>query len=182
MKKLYLDASEYQRDIWRLAAAVRKSGWKPDYLVGMWRGGTPPAIGVHEFLKVSGWKILHAPLKCASYDGIGKNDGGVTFFCGEAIFGRFRPGDKVLFVDDVFDTGKTAEAVVAKMASTGAEHRFACVYWKAVKNQTSLKPDYFVRDIGGDWLVFPHEMDGLSPEELREKDPFLADLTVACAF
>ena len=45
MKKLYLDASEYQRDIWRLAAAVRKSGWKPDYLVGMWRGGTPPAMG-----------------------------------------------------------------------------------------------------------------------------------------
>ncbi|MBR4616211.1 MAG: phosphoribosyltransferase [Kiritimatiellae bacterium] len=182
MTKLYLDASEYQRDIWRLAATVRKDAWKPDYLVGMWRGGTPPAIAVHEFLKVTGWNVRHAPLKCSSYDGIGKNDGGVTFFSSEAIFGRFRPGDKVLFVDDVFDTGKTAEAVVERMASTGAEHRFACVYWKSVKNLTSLRPDYFVRDIGGDWLVFPHEIEGLSPDELREKDPFLADLTVACAF
>ena len=177
MKKLYLDASEYQRDIWRLAAAVRKSSWKPDYLVGMWRGGTPPAIAVHEFLKVTGWTdVRHAPLKCASYDGIGKNDGVVSFFCGEAIFGKFRPGDKVLFVDDVFDTGKTAVAVATRMAETGAEHRLACVYWKPEKNRTALKPDYFVRDVGGDWLVFPHEIDGLSPVELGEKDPLLADL------
>ena len=176
MKKLYLDASDYQRDIWRLAAAVRNGGWKPDFLVGMWRGGTPPAIAVHEFLKVTGWNVRHAPLKCASYDGIGKNDGGVSFFNGETIFGHFHSGDRVLFVDDVFDTGKTAEAVALAMAATGAECRFACVYWKPEKNMTSLKPDYFVRDVGGDWLVFPHEMEGLSPDELREKDPVLADL------
>jgi len=176
MKKLYLQASDYQRDIWRLAAAIRNSGWRPDFLVGMWRGGTPAAISVHEFLKVTGWSVRHAPLKCASYDGIGSNEGEVRFFGGEKIFGAFRPGDKVLFVDDVFDTGKTAVAIAEQMKATGAEHRFACVYWKPLKNKTSLRPDYFVRDVGGDWLVFPHEIEGLSPDEIREKDPLLAEL------
>ena len=122
MKKIYLQASDYQRDIWRLAAAVRMGGWKPDFLVGLWRGGTPAAISVHEFLKVTGWSVRHAPLKCSSYDGIGSNEGEVRFFGGEAIFGAFRPGDKVLFVDDVFDTGKTAEAVAQVIADTGAEY------------------------------------------------------------
>lgn len=176
VKKFYLQASDYQRDIWRLASAVRKGDWKPDFLVGMWRGGTPAAIAVHEFLKITGWSVRHAPLKCSSYNGIGSNEGDVRFFGGEAVFNAFGPGDKVLFVDDVFDTGKTAAAVAARMADIGAEHRFACVYWKPARNTTSLRPDYFVRDVGGDWLVFPHEMEGLSPQELCEKDPVLAEL------
>ncbi|MBQ4417236.1 MAG: alcohol dehydrogenase catalytic domain-containing protein, partial [Butyrivibrio sp.] len=45
----------------------------------------------------------------------------------------FKPGDKVLVVDDVFDTGKTAAAVKQRIESTGAEMRMACVYWKPEK-------------------------------------------------
>ena len=88
----------------------------------------------------------------------------------------FRAGDKVLFVDDVFDTGKTAQAVHDRMLSVGADSRIACVYWKPAKNQTSLTPDFIAKDIGGDWIVFPHEIEGLSPAEVREKDALLADL------
>ena len=82
----------------------------------------------------------------------------------------------MLVVDDVFDTGKTAKAVKARIDAAGAEMRMACVYWKPEKNRTDLKPDYFVKDVGNDWIVFPHEIEGLAPEELREKDPVLADL------
>ena len=174
--KKYLSANDYQRDMWRLAAAVRRSGWKPDFLVGLWRGGAPPAIAVHEFFRATGWNVEHLPLKCWSYTGIGRNDGQVAFLLGEAVFGMFRPGDKVLFVDDVFDTGKTAAAVMDRMAGTGAEARIACVYWKPEKNTTSIKPDYFTRDIGSDWVVFPHEIEGLTPDEVREKDSELAEL------
>ena len=42
-KKHYLSADQYQRDMWGLAANIRKSGWKPDFLVGLWRGGAPVA-------------------------------------------------------------------------------------------------------------------------------------------
>ena len=177
--KKYLSSAEYLHDQWRLAAAVRRSGWRPDWLVGLWRGGAPAAIAVHEFLKVAGWSVRHMPLKCASYDGIGSNHGDVMFAFGDEMFGLFQRGERVLFVDDVFDTGKTAAAVHARMSSTGAEMKLACVYWKPGKNTTSILPDFYAKDIGDDWIVFPHEIEGLSPDEVREKSPLLAELLTA---
>ena len=174
--KHYLTADEYLRDTWRLAAAVRKSGWKPDILIALWRGGAPVGVALHEFFKVSGWSVQHIPLKCASYTGIGANPGGVAFTHGEIVFGMLRRGDKVLVVDDVFDTGKTAAAVRERLDAVGAEMRMACVYWKPEKNVTTLKPDYFAKDVGLDWLVFPHEIEGLSRDEIMRKDPLLPTL------
>ena len=174
--KHYLTADEYLRDSWRLAASVRKSGWKPDILIALWRGGAAVGVTLHEYFKVSGWDIRHIPLKCASYSGIGENAGEVVFTLGEEIFGMLRPGDKVLVVDDVFDTGKTAKAVSERIAKVGAQMRLACVYWKPEKNKTDLKPDYFVKDVGLEWIVFPHEIEGLTNEEIAVKDPLLASL------
>ena len=174
--KHYLTADEYLRDSWRLAAAVKKSGWQPDILIALWRGGAPVGVALHEYFKVSGWDVQHIPLKCASYTGIGENCGTVEFTHGDIVFGMLRKGDKVLVVDDVFDTGKTAEAVKRRIDATGAEMRMACVYWKPNKNVTSLTPDYYVKDVGLDWLVFPHEIEGLTMDEIRTKDPVLADL------
>lgn len=176
VRKKFLSADEFLRDSWRLAARVKAAGWKPDLLLALWRGGAAVGVAVHEFLKATGWDVRHMPLKCASYTGIGENAGEVAFTLGDEIFGRLRKGEKVLVVDDVFDTGKTAAAVKAHVAAKGAEMRMACVYWKPEQNRTALKPDYFVQDVGGDWLVFPHEIEGLSPAELREKDPALAEL------
>jgi hypoxanthine phosphoribosyltransferase len=174
--KHYLSADEYLRDSWRLAADVRKSGWKPDILIALWRGGAAVGVSLHEYFKVSGWDVRHIPLKCASYSGIGENAGEVVFTLGEEIFGMLRPGDKVLVVDDVFDTGKTAKAVKEQIGATGAEMRLACVYWKPGKNTTDLKPDYFYRDVGNEWIVFPHEIEGLTKEEIAVKDPLLSSL------
>lgn len=175
-KKKYLSANEFLHDSWRLAAGVKASGWKPDILIALWRGGAAVGVSLHEFFKSSGWNVQHIPLKCASYTGIGENAGDVVFTLGDEIFGLLRRGDRVLVVDDVVDTGKTAKAVKARIDAAGAEMRMACVYWKPEKNRTDLKPDYFVKDVGNDWIVFPHEIEGLAPEELREKDPVLADL------
>ena len=109
-----------------------------------------------------------------------RNAGEVVFTHGDIVFGMLRKGDKVLVVDDVFDTGKTAKAVKARIDETGAEMRMACVYWKPGKNTTDMKPDYFVKDVGLEWIVFPHEMEGLTPEEMRAKDPDLAQLVEEC--
>jgi len=131
---------------------------------------------VHEFFKVTGWSVQHIPLKCASYTGIGENPGGVAFTHGDIVFGMLRTGDRVLVVDDVFDTGKTAAAVKARIDASGAEMRMACVYWKPQKNTTNMVPDFYTRDVGNDWIVFPHEIEGLTEEEIAAKDPFLAGL------
>ena len=174
--KHYLSADEYLRDTWRLAAAVKQSGWQPDILIALWRGGAPVGVAMHEYFKTVGWKLQHIPLKCASYTGIGENHGVVEFTHGDIIFGMLRKGDKVLVVDDVFDTGKTAAAVKDRIEQTGAEMRMACVYWKPQKTITALKPDYFVKDVGLDWIVFPHEIEGLTKAEIAVKDPVLASL------
>lgn len=174
--KYYLPANDFLKDSWRLAAAVRKSGWKPDILIALWRGGAFVGVAMHEYFKVTGWSVQHIPLKCASYTAIGQNNDEVQFTHGDFVFGMLHKGDKVLVVDDVFDTGKTTETIKARIDAIGATMRMACVYWKPQKNKTALKPDYFVRDVGLDWVVFPHEIEGLTPEEIAIKDPFLASL------
>jgi len=174
--KHYLSANEFLQDTWKLAAAVRKSGWRPDYLIALWRGGAPVGVAIHEFLKATGWGVEHLPLKCASYTGIGQNEGEVKIIHGDIVFGMLRKGDKVLVVDDVFDTGKTAAAIKGEMDKIGVEMRMACVYWKPLKNKTALKPDFFAKDVGLEWLVFPHEIEGLTKEEIVVKDPLLAEL------
>ena len=178
-EKHYINATEFLRDSWKLAAMIRRSGWRPDFLVGLWRGGAPVAVAIHEFLKATDWSVQHVPLKCASYTGIGENAGEVVFTHGEIVFGLFRKGERVLVIDDVFDTGKTAAAVRRKMEAVGVEMRLACVYWKPQKNTTSLNPDYFVKDVGSEWIVFPHEIDGLTPAEIAAKDPALVSLMSA---
>ena len=175
-EKHYINATEFLHDSWKLAAMIRRSGWRPDFLVGLWRGGAPVAVAIHEFFEATDWSVQHVPLKCASYTGIGENAGEVVFTHGEIVFGLFRKGERVLVIDDVFDTGRTAAAVRRKMEAVGVEMRLACVYWKPQKNTTSLKPDYFVKDVGSEWIVFPHEIDGLTPAEIAAKDPALSSL------
>ena len=83
---------------------------------------------------------------------------------------------KVLVVDDVLDTGKTAEAIKHKIESHGAEVKLAVVYRKPTSNQSRVAADYYARDLGEEWIVFPHEIEGLSRSEIFEKDPALAEL------
>jgi hypothetical protein len=48
--------------------------------------------------------------------------------------------------------------------------RIATVYYKPARNRTALTPDYFVRSTDT-WLVFPHEIQGLSREEILANKP-----------
>ena len=89
----------------------------------------------------------------------------------EFVFSKIQAGKKVLVVDDVFDTGKTIEAISRRLSHT--QMRNACVYWKKKNNLTAISPDWFAEETD-EWLVLPHEMQGLSPGEIVRKDPFLA--------
>lgn len=176
MQKSFLSADEFLRDSWRLAAKITSSGWKPDKLIALWRGGAFAGMAVHEFFKVKGWEVKHLPMKCKSYTGIGENAGEVVFTLGSEIFGMIKPGEKVLVIDDVFDTGKTAKAVKTKLEEIGAQPRIATVYFKPSKNLTDITPDYFTKELDDKWIVFPHELEDLSEEELDAKDPILKEL------
>jgi hypoxanthine phosphoribosyltransferase len=76
----------------------------------------------------------------------------------------------LLIVDDVFDTGRSIDAVINTLESKmrrncPSQIRVATPWFKPNKNATSRIPDYYVHE-ADDWLVFPHELDGLSVEEI----------------
>jgi hypoxanthine phosphoribosyltransferase len=168
--KTYVSANEYLRDAFRLARQILDSGWLPDDLIALWRGGAPVGVGAHEFFIYHGLRPRHRVLKCQSYTGIQTRRHEVTFENAEAIFQSVVPGSRVLVVDDIFDTGCTARAVLDRLAPLGVDARFAAVYWKPNANQTDLKPDFFIHKTDR-WIVFPHELDGLTPDEVKIKDP-----------
>ena len=174
-KKVYLDARDYLRDMWRLARQVLDSGWRSNVLLALWRGGAEVGVAVHEYLKVQGVSVRHMPIKCSSYTGIGTSNAKVKFEHADGVLAQLKPGTKVLVVDDVFDTGRTAAAVHERLAALGCDMRMACVYWKPEKNMTPYKPDFHVRTLDR-WIVFPHEIEGLTPAEIAEKDEVLAAL------
>lgn len=176
MQKSFLSADEFLRDSWRLAAKIMASGWKPDKLLALWRGGAFAGMAVHEFLKVKGWNVAHLPMKCASYTGIGENAAEVVFTLEREIFSLIKEGEKILVIDDVFDTGKTAKAVKTKLEKIGAKPKIATVYFKPNKNLTDLSPDFYTKELDDKWIVFPHELEDLSEEELAAKDPVLKEL------
>lgn len=68
--KIYLSANDYLRDSWRLARQILGSGWEPEDLIALWRGGAPVGVTVHEFLYYHGLRPRHRVLKCQSYTGI----------------------------------------------------------------------------------------------------------------
>lgn len=173
--KYYLSANDYLHDIWRLAHSILKSGWKPEVILALWRGGAEPGVAIHEYFAACGHKLRHAPVKCYSYTGIGKSETTVSFEFADNIFAALAPKTKVLVVDDVFDSGRTAAAVRERIEALGCEMRMACVYWKPTMNVTPYTPEYYTRTVD-QWLVFPHEIEGLTPEEIRKKDPILAEL------
>ena len=92
-KKTYLDAQEFLRDAWRLGRAILDSGWRPDVLLALWRGGAAPGVALHEFLKIHGVSVRHSPVKCYSYTGIGQSDDEVKFENADAVFDSISPND-----------------------------------------------------------------------------------------
>ena len=53
--------------------------------------------------------------------------------------------------------------------------RIAVPWFKPNKNMTEITPDYYLHTTD-DWLVFPHELDGLDEKEIFANKPGLEDI------
>jgi len=85
--------------------------------------------------------------------------------------------DRLLIVDDVFDTGHTIDALINHLRekarrNTPADIRVAVPYYKPSRNLTNRVPDYYLHETE-QWLKFPHSLEGLSAEEVRQHRPEL---------
>jgi hypoxanthine phosphoribosyltransferase len=168
--KVYVDATSLLIDSVKLARQVWDDGYRPDYLIGVWRGGTPPGVAIHEFLRTRGLEPYHTTIKTQSYSAMQRGGDGVEIKGLGHVIDVIRAEDRVLIVDDVFDTGHTMVAIldeIARLARRNTpECRIATVYYKPEKNETEREPDYYtVAD--NRWIVFPHEIESLTDEELR---------------
>jgi len=169
-EKVYLDARTLLVDSAKLARLVWDDGYRPNYLIGVWRGGTPPGVAIHEFFRMRGLEPYHTTIKTQSYSGMQRGHGDVEIKGLGHIIDVINSTDRVLIVDDVFDTGHTMVAILEEIAALARrntpECRVATVYYKPEKNETELEPHYYtVAD--NRWIVFPHEVEGLSDDELR---------------
>ena len=172
MEKTYIRADDLLLDAFRLAKAIYDSGFRPELLIGVWRGGTPIAIAVQEYFEYMGLATDHAAIRCTSYTGIGQQDSRIRIHGLDYIVDRTTADSAVLIIDDVFDTGRSIEAVLEELrlgAGSGLPRdiRTAMPWYKPASNRTTRAPDYYLHTTDR-WLVFPHELCGLTPEEIRE--------------
>ncbi len=168
-EKIYLDSNGLTRDSFALARKIFDSGFRPDVIIGLWRGGTPVAVAVQEGLHYLGVSCYHTALKTQAYTGIGEHKHPVIENMG-AVMDHLRAAERVLVVDDIFDSGDTVAAVKEAFAPFVRDLRFATLYYKPARNRWPFGPDYWLRETDA-WLVFPHELMGLTPDEVRIKDP-----------
>lgn len=175
VEKLYIGAEELLQDSFRLGMKILKDDFRPDYIVGVWRGGTPVGIAVQEVLHVHDVHSDHIAIRTSSYEGMTRREKEVRVHGLDYLVERINPEDNLLIVDDVFDTGLSIDAVLKTLSSrarrnTPEDIRIATPWYKPDNNRTSIAPDYYLHE-SDQWLVFPHELDGLSRDEIRKHKP-----------
>ena len=179
MEKLFIKANELLEDSFNLAWKIYDSGYRPNYIVGVWRGGAPVGIAVQEFLNVLGVKSDHIAIRTSYYSGIDKRKANVQVYGLNYIINRVKAEDKLLVVDDVHDTGNSINQIILDLTEAcnknTPEIKIATPYFKPNKNQIDRKPDFFIHETD-QWLIFHHELEGLTFEDIKENKPELKNL------
>ena len=173
--KLYLTADRLLEDSFRLANMVLEADFRPTHIVGIWRGGAPVGIAVQELLAYKGVESDHIAIRTASYTGIDSQEKEVRVYALGYLIDVLGPEHRLLVIDDVFDTGRSIEAFLAELSARCRHNmpktvKIATAYYKPSRNKTQLEPDFFVHKTE-EWLVFPHEVCGLSEDEIRAHKP-----------
>ena len=175
-EKLYLEAQDLLEDAMRLGVQVMNSGFRPDYIVGIWRGGTPVGIAVQEVLAWAGIKTDHIAIRTSSYSSsIDERGHDVRIHGLRYLVERINADDRLLLVDDVYDTGLTMQAIIEKLRrkarlNTPEDIRIAVPWFKPERLLVDRVPDYTLHETRK-WIKFPHSLEGLSDEEIRTHRP-----------
>ena len=184
MKRRFVAADALLRDSFQLAADITASGFRPDFLVGLWRGGSAVGIAVQEGLEFLGITTDHIAIR-TSYSGAPRYDEMVSKADSIRVHGlqylleTLCAHHSLLIVDDVYSTGSSVQAVIDQLTRKTRRNlprdiRVASVWYRPTA-RTLRVPDYYVHETA-DWLVLPYELSGLSLDELREHRPELGDI------
>ncbi len=177
MLKHYISADQLLWDSCELGLRIAQSGFRPTMIAGVWRGGTPVAIAVQEVMQFLGLGCDHIAIRTSSYSGMEQR--AQVMVHGLDYLHRLKPEDRLLLVDDVHDTGLSMDQVLKELdAYFGRQAptiKIAMPYFKPSRKMTSRTPDFYLHTTEN-WLVFPHELQGLTDTEIMGKHG-LQDLT-----
>ncbi|MFC0118045.1 phosphoribosyltransferase [Pseudoalteromonas xiamenensis] len=178
--KVFITAQQLLENSFRLAAQVYEDGFRPDFIIGIWRGGAPIGIAVQEFYDFKGIDTDHIAVRTSSYYGIGKQSKEIKVHGLHYIIENANADNSLLIVDDVFDSGRSIYALKEKLGelmrlNLPTDIRVACPYYKPKNTKVPMKPDYYVIE-SDEWLVFPHELSGLTQDELLNGKSDLANI------
>ena len=121
----------------------------------------------------------HIAIRTSHYKGIDERDSKVQVFGLNYIIKQVESEDSLLIVDDVHDTGISIQKIILDLQTACKKNtpkiKVATPYFKPKKNKIDRKPDFYIHETEK-WLVFPHELDGLSVDEIIEFKPELSKL------
>ena len=157
-----INHDQFVADVRALAAAVLADGdWRPDYLIGVGRGGLAPAVYLSH---ATGLTTLSCDLSSNVKD-----------FADDVLVRlaeRSRAGERLLFVDDINDSGRTIALLRARLAAAGGVAtaiRFATLLDNAVSaERVEYRARTIDRTADKSWFVFPWE--ALAPADALAED------------
>jgi hypoxanthine phosphoribosyltransferase len=184
MNRRIIAANELLLDSFQLARNIFDAGFRPDFLVGLWRGGSAVGIAVQEGLEHFGVPTDHIAIRTSyrgldSYSQMVDKAESIRVHGLQYLLETLCADHSLLIVDDVYSTGSSVNAVIQQLAlktrrNLPRDIRIATV-WYRPSDRTLRHPDYYVHETE-DWLVLPYELTGMSIDELRELRPDLGDI------
>ena len=151
----YLPFEEFLADVRTVAQAVADGDWRPDFVIGIGRGGLVPAVFISHQLD----------LPMLSVDHSSKVPGFADELLGK-VAEKSAAGTRLLFVDDINDSGGTIEYIrrlLDQHASDNGNLRFAVLI---SNDHSKVSVDYWAQTIDRRhdkrWFVFPWEAVGAS--------------------
>ena len=184
MNERFIAADDLLLDSFRLAANIYEADYQPDFLVGLWRGGSAVGIAVQEGLDYFGTKTDHIAIRTSytgapGYSQMVSKAGSIRVHGLQYLLENLCSHHSMLIVDDVYSTGSSVSAVITQLAKKTRRNlpqdiRIATVWYRPTE-KTLRTPDYFVHETS-DWLVLPYELSGFTIDELRKNRPEMAGL------
>jgi hypoxanthine phosphoribosyltransferase len=185
MNKKFLSYDIVRNNALRLACTIYHEGFIPDVIYVSLRGGAYLGNIISEYFKVLRRReerpVYYAAVVARSYTDVCESERimveGWTY-----APEHLRVGDKVLLVDDIFDSGKTINHLAEIILEKGIPRRDLKVavhdykYFFDKEEQLPIQPDYWcrkhelsVRD-EDTWIHYmSHELVGLTREELEKQ-------------
>jgi len=181
--KRFITEQALLEDAYRLGVQIFNSGFRPTFIVGLWRGGSSVGIAVQECLQYLGVETDHIAIRTSyrgmnSYQQMVNNPKQEIRVHGtQYLLETLNEEDSLLIVDDVFSSGLTARAVVDRLSSrlkrnTPQQIKVASAWFKPASNRSGKKPDFYLHETD-EWLVMPYEVAGLSDQEINDHKAYL---------